>query len=85
MIAEVILEKFIRDLGQLKEEISLYKNEGDMWLIKGDIKNSSGNLASYWQPKTLLLVQRLERRVTCVIEIMNLRIRTFQKRSCSPK
>ncbi len=45
MIAEIILEKFIRDLGQLKEELSLYKNESDLWVIKGDIKNAPGNLA----------------------------------------
>lgn len=29
----------------LKEEISLYKNEDDLWKVQGEIKNSGGNLA----------------------------------------
>jgi hypothetical protein len=45
MISEIITEKFITSLNQLKEELSLYKNESDLWIIKGDIKNTPGNLA----------------------------------------
>lgn len=35
---------FQRDLQKLKEEISLYPNEQDIWKITGDVKNSAGNL-----------------------------------------
>lgn len=45
MITEIITEKFIGNLDQLKNELSLYKNESDIWIVKGEIKNSSGNLA----------------------------------------
>lgn len=38
-------DSFLRDLNKLKEEISLYKNESDLWLAKGEIKNSAGTLA----------------------------------------
>ena len=36
---------FERDLNKLIEEISLYKNETDLWKIKEGISNSGGNLA----------------------------------------
>ena len=39
------LEFFLRDLNKIKEEISLYKNENDLWTVKGEIKNSAGTLA----------------------------------------
>lgn len=32
-------------LDSLKNEISLYQNESDLWKLAGDIKNSPGNLA----------------------------------------
>ena len=35
----------LRDANKLKEEISLYKNESDLWILKGDVKNSGGTLA----------------------------------------
>ena len=35
---------FVRDLSKLIEEISLYKNEPDLWKIKKGISNSGGNL-----------------------------------------
>lgn len=35
---------FNRDLDKLKEEIELYNNEKDLWLIKNEINNSTGNL-----------------------------------------
>jgi hypothetical protein len=35
---------FERDLKKLTEEISLYKNETDLWKIKDGISNSGGNL-----------------------------------------
>ncbi len=36
---------FQRDLSKLAEEMSLYKNEEDLWRISGEINNASGNLA----------------------------------------
>lgn len=44
MIIQNILAGYVRDLNKLKEEVSLYKNENDLWLLNGDIKNSAGNL-----------------------------------------
>ncbi|MBK8923538.1 MAG: DUF1572 family protein [Saprospirales bacterium] len=35
---------FERDLRQLAVEITLYKNEGDLWIVKPGISNSAGNL-----------------------------------------
>ncbi len=35
---------FERDLNKLIEEINLYKNEDDLWIIKEGISNSGGNL-----------------------------------------
>jgi uncharacterized damage-inducible protein DinB len=40
-----IADLYERDLNKLIEEINLFKNEKDLWEIKGDIKNSAGNLA----------------------------------------
>ena len=53
MISETLLPWYLRELNKLKEELSLYKNESDLWLLKGDgstslttsIKNSPGTLA----------------------------------------
>jgi uncharacterized damage-inducible protein DinB len=35
---------FERDLTKLGEEINMYGNESDLWEIRGEIKNSAGNL-----------------------------------------
>lgn len=43
MIQEFIA-LFDRDLKKLAEEIKLYKSEDRIWTIKGEIKNSAGNL-----------------------------------------
>jgi hypothetical protein len=45
MISRTLSEFFLRDLNKLKEEISLYKNDSDLWTAKGDVKNSGGTLA----------------------------------------
>jgi len=45
MLKETLLEFFERDLNKLKEEISLYKNEEDLWIVKNEVSNSAGNLA----------------------------------------
>ena len=45
MIRESLTELFERDLNKLKEEINLYSDESKMWVLKGEIKNSAGNLA----------------------------------------
>jgi uncharacterized damage-inducible protein DinB len=39
-----LAELFQRDLRQLATEISLYANESDLWIVKGEISNSAGNL-----------------------------------------
>ena len=39
-----IKEIYIRNLESLKNEISLYSNEADIWKIQGGILNSAGNL-----------------------------------------
>lgn len=38
-------ELFERDLNQLETEIAAYPNDELLWLTKGDVKNSAGNLA----------------------------------------
>ena len=44
MIHQTLPEFYERDLQKLKEEIALYKNESDLWLVKNEIINSAGNL-----------------------------------------
>ena len=44
MLKETLIEFFERDLLKLKEEVSLYRKEEDLWLVKGEISNSAGNL-----------------------------------------
>ncbi|MBS1492854.1 MAG: DUF1572 family protein [Bacteroidetes bacterium] len=44
MLKEVLVEFFERDLNKLKDELVAFKNEEDLWKIKGDVKNSTGNL-----------------------------------------
>lgn len=44
MLKETLIELFDRDLQKLKIEITLYQDEYDVWVTKGDITNSGGNL-----------------------------------------
>ena len=44
MIAQSFTPWYTRELKKLKEEISLFKNESDLWVLQGDIKNSPGTL-----------------------------------------
>lgn len=44
MLKESFIKLFERDLVKLKDEISLYKDESDLWTVKNEIKNSAGNL-----------------------------------------
>ncbi len=44
MITTTLKTLFNRDLKRLLNEIKLYKNENDIWEIKGQISNSAGNL-----------------------------------------
>ncbi len=45
MFATQAKELYLRDLNKLKEEISAFRNEKDLWHTQGDVKNSPGNLA----------------------------------------
>ncbi|HEY6163252.1 MAG TPA: DUF1572 family protein [Bacteroidia bacterium] len=45
MTATLFLEIFERDIKKLKEEISAYKNEADLWKLEKGIANSAGTLA----------------------------------------
>jgi len=44
MLKESLLEIYERDLNKLKTEISLYKDENSLWIVKKEISNSAGNL-----------------------------------------
>lgn len=44
MLSNTLSELFQRDLRQLANEINLYTNEADLWIIRGEISNSAGNL-----------------------------------------
>lgn len=44
MIKKTITELFERDLQKLKTEISLFVDEYDLWVTRGEIVNSGGNL-----------------------------------------
>jgi uncharacterized damage-inducible protein DinB len=44
MFKDELKEIFIRELNKLEEEISAYADESKLWIIKGEIKNSAGNL-----------------------------------------
>ena len=44
MLKQSLLEFYERDLIKLKEEINLYKDENSLWIVKGEINNSAGNL-----------------------------------------
>lgn len=44
MLKESLVEIFERDLIKLKNEISLYKDENSLWIVKKEISNSAGTL-----------------------------------------
>jgi len=44
MLIETLRLLFNRDLRRLRTEIELYNTEADLWKIRGQIKNSAGNL-----------------------------------------
>lgn len=44
MLNDSLLSLFERDLDRLKEEISLFIKEEDLWITPGSINNSPGNL-----------------------------------------
>ena len=44
MLSQSLSEIYERNLLQLKEEINLYKNENELWIVRGEISNSAGNL-----------------------------------------
>ena len=44
MLKEVLLQIYERDLNKLKNEINLYADEANLWILKDEISNSAGNL-----------------------------------------
>jgi uncharacterized damage-inducible protein DinB len=44
MLVQELRKVFIKDLEKLKEEISLYRNEQNLWKVEKQIANSAGNL-----------------------------------------
>jgi len=44
MLSNTLISLYKRDLEKLKKEVSLYKDEDTLWLIKDDVSNSAGNL-----------------------------------------
>ena len=44
MVIEILQKIFNRDLEKLKQEISLYRDEKNLWVIDKSIANSAGNL-----------------------------------------
>ena len=44
MVIDTLLKIFKRDLEKLRQEISLYRNEKNLWVIDKSIANSAGNL-----------------------------------------
>ena len=44
MLIETLKTLFTRDLNKLKDEISLYQKEENLWRIDAEIANSGGNL-----------------------------------------
>lgn len=44
MLVPTLIEMFERELLKLREEINLYPNEQSIWVIRGNIANSAGNL-----------------------------------------
>jgi uncharacterized damage-inducible protein DinB len=47
MVIDSLKKLFDRDLDRLKNELSSYKKESNLWEIKKDIKNSGGNLSMH--------------------------------------
>lgn len=44
MLTQTLNKLFKRDLNKLKEEIKLYSNESNLWVVDKDVLNSGGNL-----------------------------------------
>jgi len=45
MLNSILAAFYERDISKLIEEVSLFKNEEDLWRIQGSVKNPAGNLA----------------------------------------
>jgi hypothetical protein len=44
MLNSILADFYERDIIKLIDEVSLFKDEEDLWKVQGSIKNSSGNL-----------------------------------------
>ena len=43
-LIETLIKLFERDLDKLASELSQYRDERSIWLVRGEIKNTAGNL-----------------------------------------
>jgi hypothetical protein len=43
-VVQSINNLIIRDLDKLSSEIRMFRDESDLWILQGDVKNSPGNL-----------------------------------------
>ncbi len=43
-LVETLIKLFERDLNKLASELSQYRDEKSIWLLRGEIKNTAGNL-----------------------------------------
>jgi hypothetical protein len=44
MLNDTLANFYEKDIRKLIEEVNLFKNEEDLWITQGDVKNSAGNL-----------------------------------------
>jgi uncharacterized damage-inducible protein DinB len=44
MLTDTLIKLFRRDLNAVKREVSLYKEEKNLWIVTKDVSNSTGNL-----------------------------------------
>ena len=45
MLNTVLANFYVRDIRKLIEELNQFKNEENLWITQGSVKNSAGNLA----------------------------------------
>ena len=62
MFSGWIMDSFEHQIDKLKTEINLYRDEADLWVVKGEISNSAGNLCLHLLGNVNHFVGHLHRR-----------------------